>query len=448
MQRLERAAYGPFPICVPALSCIQPDPQVADTSREAISLRSRGQTGNLQPEKMMSVPYEAVLAAARRIQPVIQETSYSHSHSLSSLTGRSIYIKWENQHPCGSFKERGASNFLARLHEADPSQPVFAASAGNHALAVSWHAARLKHPCTIVMPRYAPLVKVQRTRSHGATVALHGSNFDEARSYAQETYGTGATGVPAFDHEDIIAGQGTCGLELARQAEDLDAVLVPVGGGGLISGIAVALKAIAPSIAILGVQSEWAVEGRKQAHTGLLSTTSLADGIAVKRVGQITQRIIDSLVDDMLVVSEQEIAHSVIRLLRDEHVLAEGAGAAGFAALLHGHVPDRFRRIAIIQTGSNMDLNVLSRLIEWDMAHQERLLKIRVSVPDRPGTLQRVSEIVAAAHANVLRVLHDRSFAEQPGCVQIGFVLEVEDPAHGKRVIEQLQSAGLSPQTF
>lgn len=397
----------------------------------------------------MTVTLAAIQAAHTIITPVIQKTPVSRSHSISAQLGKEVWIKWENSHPTGSFKERGAAHFLAKHAKEHPGTPVFAASAGNHALAVSRHAERLGLPCTIVMPKYAPLVKVQRTRAQGATVVLQGTTFDEARAYAQAAYSASATCVPAFDHEDIIAGQGTCGLEVLEQVPDIDALIVPVGGGGLISGIATAAKAIKPEIQIIGVQSEWAVEGRKDLHrTDLLTPLSLADGIAVKRIGQITSGIIDALVDSLVTVSEIEIAKSIIQLLKNEHVVVEGAGAAGFAALLNGHVPDSLNKIMVIQCGSNIDMNVLGRLIEWDMAQSARILKLQVSVPDRPGSLQRVTEIIAAAHANVLRVLHDRSFADQPGCVQIGFVLEIEDQNHQEVVMKALQAAALTPRLF
>jgi len=391
----------------------------------------------------------AIEAAYTRIRAALPLTPLTHSTALSEITGREIHIKWENRHRTGSFKERGAVNFVS-VHGAESKNGVCAASAGNHALALSYHAARAGIPCHIVMPVSAPLVKVQSTRKTGAEVILHGNTFDEAYAYgvklAEEK---GYSYCPAFDHPTVIAGQGTAGLEIMEQLADFDSVIVPIGGGGLISGISTAIKSKRPDVFFLGVQSEWVVTARAKkldpaAPQPLIPPTSIADGIAVKTIGKLTAPIIAQNVDQVVTVSENEIANAIMRLLELERTVVEGAGAAGVAALLSGYLPATCKKTAVVVCGSNIDTSVLSRLIERDMAQRNRLLRLLVSVPDRPGSLHATTGIVARLGANVLQVYHDRSSTSLPGNVDIAFVLEVRDEPHKRGVIEGLRDAALA----
>jgi threonine dehydratase len=390
----------------------------------------------------------AIEAALPRIRAALPITPLTHSPTLSELTGREIFVKWENRHRTGSFKERGAVNFVA-LHGAESKNGVCAASAGNHALALSYHAARAGIPCHIVMPVSAPLVKVQATRKTGAEVILHGNTFDEAYAFGVALAAEkGYAYCPAFDHPSVIAGQGTAGLEIMEQLADFDSVIVPIGGGGLISGISTAIKSKRPDIFFLGVQSEWVVTARAKkldpaAPQPLIPPTSIADGIAVKTIGKLTAPIIAQNVDQVVTVSENEIADAIMRLLELERTVVEGAGAAGIAALLAGYLPAKYKRTAVVVCGSNIDTSVLSRLIERDMAQRNRLLRLLVSVPDRPGSLHATTGIVARLGANVLQVYHDRSSTSLPGNVDIAFVLEIRDQPHKQSVIAGIRETGL-----
>lgn len=378
--------------------------------------------------------------ARGRVASTLEITPLTRSDAFST-DRRSVYLKWDNRLTTGSFKERGACNFLMQLSDSDKGRGVFAASAGNHALALSHHARRLGISCTIVMPVHAPLVKVQRTRASGAQVHLKGTTFDEAVAYATEMVEqSGGLFVPAFNHAHIIAGQGVCGLEILEQFPDLDSVIVPVGGGGLISGIAMAIKEKKKDVFVLGVQSEWAARARKLAHNnGPLSSSSIADGIAVKTIGTLTTPLIDSYVDEIVTVSESEIARAIMALLEREHAVVEGAGAAGIAALLKNALPRRCKRTVVEICGSNIDLNLLSRLIERHQSECNRLLDLQVSVPDRPGSLEVLVKAVAEERGNVLQVLHDRSFSQVPGNVDIELVIEVADEQHRQKIIDSLR---------
>jgi threonine dehydratase len=400
------------------------------------------------PATSLCVSLEAIEAAFGRVRAALPLTPLTFSAALSESLGREIFIKWDNRFRTGSFKERGVVNFLA-LHGAESQRGVCAASAGNHALALSHHAARAQIPCHIVMPTTAPLVKVQSTRKNGAEVILHGSSYDDAYAYAQTlAQERGYIYCPAFNHPSTIAGQGTCGLEILDQLPDLDSVIVPIGGGGLISGIATAIKAHRPEIFVLGVQSAWALAARERLKDStvaqpLIAPASIADGIAVKTVGTLTAPIIAARVDHIATVTENEIAHGILRLLELERTVVEGAGAAGIAALLAGHLPARCKKTAVVVCGSNIDMNVLSRLIERDMAQRERLLRLLVSVPDRPGSLHATTGLLAKAGANVLQVYHDRSSSSLPGNVDIALVLEVRDRSHKDAIVADLRTAGL-----
>lgn len=393
-------------------------------------------------DSVTAVTIEDVVAAHDRIRKVLPVTPLTHSTALSERAGIEVHLKWENKLKTGSFKERGAVNALSLLPEKQRARGVCAASLGNHALALSYHAARFKIPCVIVMPLNAPLVKVQATKNTGADVVLHGQSFNEAYEYALTlSLERSLRFISAFDDAAVIAGQGTCALELLEQSSDFDSIIVPVGGGGLISGIALALKSRRPDIHILGVRSDWVTK----AHTDttkpapLLPAVSIADGIAVKRPGQLTGPIIKNYVDKVVSLSEPQIADSIIGFLELERVVVEGAGAVGFSALLGKNLPSTCKKAIVVVSGSNIDMNMLSRLIERDMGEKGRLLRLVVSVPDRPGSLHTVTGILARTGANVLQVMHDRSFSHIPGNVDITLLLEVKDSQHKAVIIKTLR---------
>ncbi len=385
---------------------------------------------------------------AQVISGILPATPLTHSEKLSNLCGREIWIKWESAQQTGSFKERGASYFLSSLSAAEARAGVIAASAGNHALALSYHAQRLGIPCTIVMPRYAPLVKVKNTEKFGAKVILDGETYDQAKSAASALLAQHKklTLVPAFDHEKIIIGQGTCAVELVNSGLEFDAVVVPVGGGGLISGIATYLKARKPGVQIIGVQSDWALKPLTESQ--LLSPASLADGIAVKRPGELTSPIVRQHVDQLVSVSENEIADAIMEFLALEKVVVEGAAAAALAGILKTKLSKKIEKMVLVLTGSNIDLNVLGRLIERHMSTQARLLRVKVSLPDRPGSLALLTQTIAECQGNVLRVLHDRSFSDNPGNVSISVIIEVQDPDHSERILAEFGRAGLPYRVF
>jgi threonine dehydratase len=397
-----------------------------------------------------TVNLAAIEAAQERIKSYLNPSPLTFSPRLSELVGHQIYLKWDSQLRTGSFKERGALNLLLSLNEQERRQGVCAASLGNHALGLSYFAAKLGVPCCIVMPSSAPLVKVQACKNTGAEIVLQGKVFDEAYSAASQLAAERKMRfVPAFDDPLIIAGQGTSGLEMLAQCPDFDSVVVPFGGGGLLSGVATALKEKRPELFVLGVRSRWTIDVKNQAPeiaSSVLRLGTIADGIAVKYPGKITSPIIERFVNKTCVVDESALAYAVMRFLELERSVVEGAGAAGLAALLQRELPSRYSKTIILVSGSNIDLNLLSRLIERDMAERQRLLRMRVSVPDQPGLLHTVSGLIAGQGANVLQVQHDRSFSHIPGNVDITFLLEVRDLSHKHQVLETLRKQGVTAQ--
>ncbi len=395
---------------------------------------------------MSSLPKLSDFEAARaRLAPHLPVTPVSQALSLSEELGRDVYLKWDNKLRTGSFKERGALNFLLSMDKKALSQGVCTASAGNHALGLSFHAQRLGAPCHIVMPSSAPIVKSQSCRSFGAEITFQ-PTFQDCVAHAQElARARGYTYVPPFDHEWIVHGQGVAGLELLEQLPDFDSLVIPVGGGGYAAGVASAIKAKRPGVFVLGVCSEWALEGRRdpKAHQGTIPPMTIADGIAVKTIGAVTGPILERRVDQIVGVSEWAIARAIIALLEHEHVVVEGAGAAGLAALLGGLLPEQCKKTVVMICGSNIDTNLLSRLIEHDMAEKGRLLRATITLPDRPGMLHTISGIIAKEGANILQVTHDRSYAKIPGHVEITVLMEVRDRAHAEEVIGSLVRAGL-----
>ncbi len=391
---------------------------------------------------------DEIRAAAARIAGAVVRTPLLPSRTLSALTGAEVFLKFENLQFTASFKERGACNKLVQLTEEEKRRGVIAMSAGNHAQGVAYHAQRLGLRAVIVMPRFTPGVKVERTRSFGAEVVLVGDTLEQARTHALElAQQQQLVFVHPYDDEEIVAGQGTVALEMLAAVPELDTLVVAVGGGGLIAGIAVAAKAIKPSIQVIGVQMlRFPNMFNAVKHASLpQGASTIAEGIAVGTPGRITQAIIEKYVDDLLLVDEGDIEQAIVMLLEIEKTLVEGAGAAGLAALLKE--PSRFagRKVGLVLGGGNIDPLLLAAIIERGMVRAGRLCRVRVSSRDVPGSLARITAIVAEAGANIDEVHHQRAFtllAAQN--VEIELVLQTRGRDHIRAVIEALHDGGFS----
>ena len=384
--------------------------------------------------------------AALRLQGHLLDTPCVESRTLSNITGAQIFLKFENLQYTASFKERGACNKLAQLSLAERARGVIAMSAGNHAQGVAYHAERLGIRAVIVMPRFTPGVKIERTRGFGAEVVLEGNTLDESRTHAlQLAAERGLVFVHPYDDEAIVAGQGTVGLEMLQTVPDLDMLVVAVGGGGLIAGMATAAKAIKPGIEVIGVQTSRfpamvnAIKGTQHPQ----GQSTIAEGIAVGTPGEIPKAIIQRLVDDMLLVDEGDIEQAIVMLLEIEKTLVEGAGAAGLAALLK--YPERFagKKIGLVLCGGNIDPLLLAAIIERGMVRAGRLARIKVSVRDIPGSLAKITATVADAGANIDEVHHQRAFTMLSAQnVEIELVIQTRGRAHIGQVLLALNAAG------
>ncbi|MFB3897490.1 MAG: threonine ammonia-lyase [bacterium] len=387
--------------------------------------------------------------AKKQLGDAIQHTPCPYSHTLSELTGCHTYHKLESFQMTGSFKERGALNRLLSLDEQERSRGVIAASAGNHALGIAYHARRLSIPATIVMPVGSPLIKVSSVRREQAKVVLYGENYDEAYQHALDIAAQEKNiYIHAFNDSAVIAGQGTIGLELLDEPIPIDAIIVPVGGGGLIGGIALAIKEQRPQIKIIGVESANAASMlmsiEKHEVTEVRTSTTIADGIAIKRVGNITFPLVQKYVDEVVTVSEEEIANAILLLLEIEKIVAEGAGAVPLAALVnHKILHLEGKHVVCILSGGNIDVNLLSRIIERGLAKDGRMAKLRVRIPDRPGILGKLSTVMGECRANILDISHNREFPNTPlGENEVDFVLETKGPDHIEEIIKQLKNIG------
>lgn len=391
-------------------------------------------------------------AAAERLRGQILETPFVESRTLSAMVGAQVFLKFENLQFTASFKERGALNKLLTLTEDERSRGVIAASAGNHAQGVAHHAQRLGLPATIVMPTFTPQVKVERTRGFGAQVVLHGETFDAARAHAvARGQAEGLTFIHAFDDPAIIAGQGTIGVELLRQQPELDALVIAVGGGGLIAGIATATKAMRPDIAVIGVQTRPfpAVYNGFKGTDHPVGSSSLAEGIAVGSPGALTQALIHRHVDDMLLVEEADIEQAIVLLLDIEKTLVEGAGAAGLAALMENR--DRFsgQRVGLVLCGGNIDPLLLAAIIERGMVRAGRLVRIRVDARDAPGNLAKITRILGEVGANIEEVHHQRAFSTLSAqSVEIELVLATRNRAHVAETLQALADGGFKAAAY
>ena len=397
----------------------------------------------------MPPTFADIQAAAARIAGHVVETPCPRSIPLSEATGMEIYCKLEHLQRTGSFKERGARNALLLLSPEQRKLGVIAASAGNHALGVAYHAQLLRVPATVVMPRFAPLTKVVNCRRLGAEVVLDGANIGEARARADQIAAAkGLAYINGFDDPAIIAGQGTIGLEIAAQVPDVDAVIVPIGGAGLIAGVALALKTLKPRVKIIGVEPE-----RAASYTAALGAghpvqielqPTLADGLSVPKVGENAFELARSLVDQTVLVGEHDIARAVLRLMELEKAVVEGAGATPLAACLGGRVPElKGKRVVLPLCGGNIDLNTLDRVIERGLVSEGRLCRFTATISDRPGGLARFAGLLAEEGASIIDIEHDRAFADDDITkVAVHCVVETRDAEHLATLRDRLQREG------
>jgi threonine dehydratase len=389
-----------------------------------------------------------VRAAAATIHGSVVATVCSESRTLGEICGCRLWLKFENLQFTSSFKERGAFNRLSALSPDERRRGVIAMSAGNHAQGVAYHAKRLGIPATIVMPSGTPMVKIENTRRHGAEVIIHGETVEDAGAFAREHCRThDLTFVHPYDDLLIMAGQGTVALEMLEAVPDLDMLVVPIGGGGLISGIAVAAKALKPSLKIIGVEAMLypsMYNAIKNTHLPMRGDT-LAEGIAVKAPGLITTEIVRRLVDEILLVTEDQIERAVAMLISIEKTVVEGAGAAGLAAVLA--MPERFsgQKVGLVLTGGNIDTRLIASVLTRELAREGRLTQLTLDIVDRPGQLAAVSALLAEAGANIIEVSHQRTFSALPAkATLLELVIETRDRAHLEEVMARLEAAGLS----
>ncbi len=398
------------------------------------------------------VTLKDVQAALARIRDRIYLSPCARSETLSRATGTVAHLKLENLQMTGAYKERGALNKLLLMPAVDRERGLITASAGNHAQAVAYHAGRLGVKATIVMPEATPIMKVANTRAHGARVVLQGANYDEAYAEARRLEQVEKlTFVHPFDDPDVIAGQGTIGLEILAQEPEVDAIIVPIGGGGLVSGIGAAVKALRPGAKVIGVETEvlpcmlQAVEAGRPVTLDAANT--IADGIAVKRAGDLTLEHVTRFVDEIVTVSEEEIASAILYLLEREKTVVEGAGAVAVAALMQRKARGLDgRKVVAVISGGNIDVNLVARVIERGLVKDGRLVRISVALQDKPGQLAKVSSIVANVRANVIEVHHTRAFAYRFGDTTLQLTLETRGPEHVEEILRALRERGYQVQ--
>jgi threonine dehydratase len=394
------------------------------------------------------ITFKDIEAARERIRSTIYLSPCAYSETISQITGNTVFFKLENLQMTGSFKERGALNCLLALSKGEAKRGVIAASAGNHGMAVAFHSQRLGIPSTVVMPIHAPLIKVTSVQRYGGHIRLCGSDYDAAFDEAQRLSSQERLNfIHAFDDPWVVSGQGTLGLELHEQNPELDAVIVPVGGGGLIAGIALALKKLRPRVRIIGVQAEQVPAMKAALDNGKVvqipPSATIADGIAIRAVGEIPLELVQKHVDEIVTVNEGEIASAVMLLLEIEKTVAEGAAAVPLAALVNRKIALKGKRVALIVSGGNIDMNLISRIIEKGLIQDGRLARLSVVIPDRPGQLSRVSQRIGQEGANILQIQHVRGFGEMAvGETEVEMILETTGRDHIHRIIEALWGEG------
>ena len=391
---------------------------------------------------------QAIRDARERIRDSIYLSPFVRSETFSQITGNSIFFKLDNLQMTGAFKERGALNKILLLTDEERRRGVIAASAGNHAQAVAYHATKRGIAAEICMPLTTPITKVSATRGYGAEVVLVGANYDEACQEAmRRCLDRNLTFIHPFDDEAVIAGQGTIGLEMLEVTGDLDAVIIPVGGGGLIAGVGCAVKETNPKIQVIGVQTSKlpSMKAALEQHklVTLPPNKTIADGIAVRRAGDVTFPLAEKYVDDVVTVDDEEIANAILVLLEKEKTLTEGAGAVGAAAVLNKKIPMRGKKLGVLISGGNIDVTLLSRIIERGLVKDGRLLRIRIHLPDHPGALQRLATVIAEQKANIIETRHDRAYyGVVLGDTVIDITMETRGPEHIAEIEAGLDAAG------
>lgn len=401
------------------------------------------------PPATGTVTLESIRVARQRIGDAIYRSPCVYSLSLSRLCGCEVYCKLEHLQMTGSFKERGARNKLLQLSDEQKKAGVIAASAGNHALALAYHGQLLGIPVTVVMPKWAPIVKVSSCRSFGAQIILHGESYADAREQAMKlSQASGLVFIPGFDDPQIISGAGTIGLEILEDVPDADVVIVPIGGGGLIAGVGLAVKSLRPQARIIGVEPVNAPTMDVSLKNGKVmkipTKPTLADGLAVAECGQLCFEIARNVIDELLLVDELQIAQAVLRLLELEKTVVEGGGAVPLAAAMNPAFDLAGKKVVLVLSGGNIDVTVLAKIIERGLAADGRLCRVTAYVSDRPGSLANLTSILASAGASVKEVYHDRSFGPgDVGMVSIACVLETKDLKHIAQVGEALKKAGI-----
>ncbi len=399
----------------------------------------------------LAISVEDVKAAAELLAGQIVRTPMRRSITLSEITGADVWVKFENMQFTAAFKERGALNKLARLTDEEKQRGVIAASAGNHAQGVAYHGRRLGIPVTIVMPVTTPFNKVEHTRAFGARVLLEGQTFDEANSFAETVrQKEGLAWIHPFDDPLIMAGQGTAALEMLEDEPDLDMLVVPIGGGGLISGMATVAKALNPDMKVIGVQASMyagmhaALNDRPAPPGG----ASIAEGIAVKYPGELTRRVVKALVNDIVLVEEEHLERAISLYVNVEKTVAEGAGAAGLAALLAHPAKFAGKKVGLILCGGNIDTRLLASVLTRALVREHRLVNIRIIGDDRPGLLALVSKVIGDAGANIMEVAHNRIALDVPAKgAEFDILIETRDSQHTQEVIDALSQSGYPPRT-
>ncbi|MGZ4966870.1 MAG: threonine ammonia-lyase [Chthoniobacterales bacterium] len=396
------------------------------------------------------VSFQDIAVARERIKGAVYYSPCTHSIPLSDITGMQIYCKLDNLQRTGSFKERGARNALAQLSPEQQKRGVIAASAGNHAQALAYQGKLLGIPATVVMPKFAPLVKVSNCQKLGATVVSHGNDFDEAKARAHElAEERGLAYINGYDDPAIIAGQGTMGIEIIEQVPDLDAVLIPTGGGGLLAGVALAIKTLRPNAKVIGVEAENVASFSAAMEAGkpirIPSKPTLADGLAIPQVGTNAFEVAKSLVDRFVLVSEEQIAVSILRIVELEKGVVEGSAATPLAACLSGQLPELAgKKVVLLLCGGNIDPNVLSRVIERGLVADGRLCRFTAVISDRPGGLADLAAQIASTGASVKQIVHDRAFAgSDVSAVHVLCTVETRDHQHLRELRELLKSRGV-----
>jgi threonine dehydratase len=402
----------------------------------------------------MILTYDAILSAAARLKGHIERTPCRHSRTLSEITGAEVWVKFENQQFTAAYKERGALNMLLTLGENARTRGVIAASAGNHSQGLAYHAARLGIPVTIVMPRTTPFMKVRQTRAFGAEVVLDGEGFDDASAHAMALCAErDLIYIHPFNDVEVMAGQGTVALEMLEDVPDLEVLPVPIGGGGLIAGVATAAKHVNPEISVIGVEpamypSFTAKMRGVRDGGGLKGGATIAEGIAVKQVGEASYAIARPLIDDVLLIEEPYFESAIALYCNVEKTVAEGAGAASLAALLA--YPERFRgkKCGLILTGGNIDTRLLASVLTRELVRDQRLVSLRIIGDDRPGLLATVSRVIGEHGANIIEVAHNRLALDVPAKgAEFDIMIETRDAEHTQEIMASLRQAGYPPRT-